>query len=93
MHADLARFFFIAAARGLRITAQSNLPSYLAEYLGGNFGVAINCSSWSSDSPLQASSENTALQLSGDFGSVSKICEEFISEILLGESFSYYEAP
>lgn len=57
---------------------------YLAEYLGGNFGAAINCSSWSSDSPMQASSEDTGLQLSGDFGSVSNICEEFISEILLG---------
>ena len=79
---------------GLRITGYtSNLPSYLAEYLGGNFGAAINSSSWSSDSPLQVSSEDTGLQLSGDFGSVSNICEEFISEILHGESRNRFWLP
>ena len=61
---------------------------YLAECLGGAFGVAIKQNSWCVDSPFQAMSTDikASLSMSGAdiFSEVHKIASLFVSELLSG---------
>ena len=61
---------------------------YLAECLGGAFGVAIKQNSWCVDSPFQAMPTDTkaSLSMSGAdiFSEVHKIASSFVSELLSG---------
>jgi hypothetical protein len=61
---------------------------YLAECLGGAFGVAIKQNSWCVDSPFQAmpTDMKASLSLSGSdiFSEVHKIASLFVSELLSG---------
>ena len=61
---------------------------FLAESLGGAFGVAIYQNSWCADSPLQAMPKYIASHPAGVvdiFSEVLKISSSFVSEILSGE--------
>ena len=61
---------------------------YLAECLGGAFGVAIKQNSWCVDSPFQAmpTDMKASLSMSGAdvFSAVHKIASLFVSELLSG---------
>ena len=61
---------------------------FLAESLGGAFGVAIYQNSWCADSPHQAMSKNIASHPVGGadiFSEVLKISSSFVTEFLSGE--------
>ena len=61
---------------------------FLAESLGGAFGVAVYQTSWCADSPFQAMPKNAGLKSVGGadiFAEVLKISFSFVSELLSGE--------
>ncbi|KAL7545175.1 hypothetical protein ACHAWF_008526, partial [Thalassiosira exigua] len=61
---------------------------FLAESLGGAFGVVMHRNSWCSDGPLQVLSKESTFDSNdkGTFTGVLDICIEFVSELLYGES-------